>query len=105
MKKINGLKSFITKYTVIASALTWLIGSQVRSLTVVILDTLVDPLFSIDLNDDGKPDLKQLDNMITDFLGFKFPVGKLVMEILKTILTLVLLYIFITIFINYTDLI
>ena len=103
-KKPRDLKTFIIKHTVIASALTWLIGSQIRTFSTVILDTLVDPFFSVDLDNDGKPDLKQLDNLITDFLGCKFPLGKLFMETIKVILTLVLLYIFVNLFIKYTDL-
>ena len=103
-KKPKDLKSFIVKHTVIASALTWLIGSQVRTFTTVVLDTLVDPLFSIDLNNDGKPDLKQLDKMVTEFLGYKFPIGKLFMECIKIVITLFLLYFFVNLFVKYTDL-
>ena len=104
MKPIKDIETFIIKHTVIASALTWLVGSQIRQLSVVIVETLIDPLFSIDLNKDGKPDLKQLDKYITEFLGFKFPIGKVILESLRTILTLLLLYLFLSFFIRNTNL-
>ena len=96
------VRNFIIKNTVIASAMIWLLGAQIRSLSVVLVDSIVEPLFSIDLDKDGNPDLKQLDRYITRFLGFKFPIGKILMELIKTIITLILIYCIIKFFMKYT---
>ena len=95
-------RSFIIKNTVIASALTWLVGAQVRSLSLSVVDTLVEPLFSIDLHGDGNPDLKQLDKYATKVLGLNIPLGKMVMEVIKTIVTLLILYCIVKLFMKYT---
>jgi large-conductance mechanosensitive channel len=98
------IKKFIMKYTVIASSLTWLLGSQVRVLSEKCVEALVDPLFSIDLDSNGEPDLKQLDRFIVESLGFKFPIGKIILEVIRTFVTLIFLYCVIKLFMKYTTL-
>ena len=47
--EIKNFKDFLIKNTIIASALTFLLGAQIKHLSSTILDALIDPLFSIDL--------------------------------------------------------
>ena len=107
-KKVTEIKNFndfLIKNTIIASALTFLLGAQIKHLSSTILDALIDPLFSIDLDNNGEPDLIQLKRMTTNFLGFKFPLGKILSELIKAVLTILILYFVVSIFIKYTKLI
>tara|TARA_E500000178_G_C16898761_1_gene697057 strand:- start:458 stop:787 length:330 start_codon:yes stop_codon:yes gene_type:complete len=103
--EIKNFKDFLIKNTIIASALTFLLGAQIKHLSSTILDALIDPLFSIDLDNNGEPDLQQLKRMTTNILGFKFPFGKIISEFIKAVLTIVILYFVVSIFIKYTKLI
>ena len=90
--EIKNFKDFLIKNTIIASALTFLLGAQIKHLSSTILDALIDPLFSIDLDNNGEPDLIQLKRMTTNFLGFKFHLGKILSELIKAVLTILILY-------------
>ena len=57
---------FIVKQAVVTSAITFLIAGQTQKLASLIVDTLVEPLFSIDLDKDGNPDLKQMEKKVIE---------------------------------------
>ncbi len=99
------LVKFVVKKAVVASAITYLIASQVQSLASLTVDTLVEPLFSIDLDRDGNPDLKQLEKFVVKLFGIKFPLGKLITQLIKFIVFLFFIYITLTFFMEYTNLI
>lgn len=103
--KNDVLVKFVVKKAVVASAITYLIASQVQTLASLTVDTLVEPLFSIDLDKDGNPDLKQLEKMVVGCFGLKFPLGKLITQLIKFIVFLVFIYIILTFFMEYTSLI
>lgn len=102
-KEETAFKKFIIKYTVIASVFSWLLSVQFRELLDALVDNISEPLFSMDINQDGKPDIEQANKLIYSILGFKFPVGKVLLAIIKTILALVLIYVAIQILYLYTD--
>jgi large-conductance mechanosensitive channel len=97
-------KKFVIKYTVIGSALTWILATQLKELLNTIVDNIAEPLFSMDINQDGKPDIQQLNKMIYNCFGFKFPVGKIILGIIKTVLAIIIIYISIQCLYKYTDL-
>ena len=99
------LVKFVVKKAVVASAITYLIASQVQSLASLTVDTLVEPLFSIDLDRDGNPDLKQLEKFVVKLFGIKFPLGKLITQLIKFIVFLFFIYVTLTFFMEYTSLI
>ena len=72
VKLDDNFSKFLIKHAVIASAFTFLLGYQLRELISVLIDTIIKPLFSIDLNADGEPDLKQIKNFTTNVLGIKY---------------------------------
>lgn len=102
VKLDDNFSKFLIKHAVLASAFTFLLGYQLRELISVLIDTLIKPIFSIDLNDDGEPDLQQLKKFTTNVLGIKYPVGKLLIEIIKTIITIFVIYISIVFITKYT---
>ena len=98
-------KTFIIKNTVFATAITFLLGYQIRIFINTLVDTIIEPLFSIDLNNDGKSDLKQLKKISQKMFGVNFPLGKLILEFSKTILTILIIYLIVKLLTRYTDLI
>ena len=56
----HDIKEFIIKYALISSIIVWVIGSQLKDFLFNIVSLLIEPFFSIDLNDNGEPDLKEL---------------------------------------------
>lgn len=101
----KAFQKFIIKYTVIASVFTWLLSAQLRELLDAIVDNISEPLFSMDINSDGKPDIQQLNKMIANIFGFKFPVGKILLGLIKTLLSILIIYLSVWFLYNYTDLI
>lgn len=97
-------KKFIIKYTVVASVITWLIASNMKELLDIIIDSLIEPIFSIDIDNDGKPDILQAKQWITDVLGFKFPIGKILLAFVKTVIYMFIIYLCVITIFRYTDL-
>jgi large-conductance mechanosensitive channel len=102
MKHARNLKEFLIKYTVIATAFTWLIAGRVDKLVTSFGQAFLEPLFSFDLNNDGKPDLKQIKSIV---LFNKFPIGLFIIEVLKTLLSIFIIWILIHTIINKLNLI
>lgn len=103
--KIDGnFRKFLIKHTVLASAITFLLGFQIRSLISELIDTVINPLFSVDLNNDGEPDLKQIRKFTANIFGIKYPVGKLFLELIKTAVTIFVIYLSVVFITRYTDL-
>ena len=92
MLKNPNFKNFMVKYTVIATAITWLVAGRVRKLVLSFSQSFIEPLFSFDLNSDGQPDLKQIKDIV---LFEKFPVGIFILEVLKTALSVFLIWVII----------
>ena len=64
MVKQITFNKFLVKYAVVVSVITWIISAQLRTLSIVLINVLIEPLFSFDLNNDGEPDLKQLEKYV-----------------------------------------
>lgn len=101
----NILSKFFTKYTIIASSIAYIFGIYMKEFIGNIVNALIDPLFSIDLNNDGKPDLKQLNEYSITLWSRKFPLGFIMTEIVKLILAIIILIIIINIIVKYTNLV
>jgi large-conductance mechanosensitive channel len=100
----TAFKKFIIRYTVVGSVCTWLLATQLREFLDAIVDNITEPLFSMDINKDGKPDIQQLNKMILDVSGIKFPVGRILLGIIKTIFAIILIYLMVQLLYRYTDL-
>ena len=96
---------FIVNKAIIASAITFLLAGEIKKLSSLLVDTLVEPLFSIDLDKDGNPDLKQLEKFVVEFFNIKFPLGRLISQIIKFLVFLVFIYFLLTFFMENTSLI
>jgi large-conductance mechanosensitive channel len=103
IKDNQHMKKFIIKYTVLSSIITWIFSDRARCTITKFFDTFIDPLFSVDLNNDGKPDLHKLKTFSIYIGKIRFPIGDFVLEFLKTMLIITLLYYLIKYFVT-TDL-
>ena len=99
------LKEFIVKYTLISSVIVWILGSQIKDFLNNIVSLIIDPFFSIDLDNNGEPDLKELIKYNIEIGKYKIPFGKLLIESIKLVLQLVIMYIIINYVLKYTNLV
>ncbi len=99
------IKEFIIKYTIISSIITMIIGIQLKDFIFKFISLLIDPLFSIDLNENGEPDLKEMVKYSIKIGKCIIPVGKIFLELLKLILYLVIVYYLLNFIIKNTDLV
>tara|TARA_B100000768_G_C11038858_1_gene273332 strand:- start:180 stop:503 length:324 start_codon:yes stop_codon:yes gene_type:complete len=105
MKNESIFTKFIVRKAIVASAITFLMANQTQKLASLLVDTIIEPLFSIDLDKDGNPDLKQLEKFVIEIIGIKFPLGKLITQIIKYIVFLIFIYYILNFFINNTHLV
>ena len=103
--KDHSVREFIIKYTIITSIIVWMIGSLSKSFLDNFIDLLIEPFFSIDLNENGKPDLKELIKYNITIGNIKFPIGRIGLILLKFFLQLLIIYYIVYFIINFTDLI
>ena len=99
------VKRFIVKYAMVSSIVVWLIASHLKDFNSKFIEYLTKPLFSIDLDSDGEPDLQQLSHVILVIGRFKFPIGKMLYEMLKILLELLMIYLTVYFILNYTNIV
>ena len=97
-------KKFILKYTVISSALCLILADIYNQHINNLITYLVDPIFSIDLNNDGEPDLQQLKKWSVKIRKSTIPIGLILYNLLILIIKLILLFTLLHILINYLHL-
>lgn len=103
-KKLS-VRQFIIKTAVIASLFVWILGKKISDFLNAFISLLVEPFFSIDLNNNGEPDLKELLNYHLKIGKKKIPIGRILMEFCKLLLHLLFIYCLIYFVLNYTKLI
>lgn len=104
MKELS-VREFIIKYTVCTSIVVWVIGSFSKTFLSDFIDLILQPFFSIDLNENGEPDLKEILKYNLTIGNIKFPIGKIGLILLKFIIQIVIIYYIVYFIINYTDLV
>ena len=103
--KLPEVKDFIIKYTILSSIIVWILGATSKEFLNNILGLLIKPFFSIDLNDNGEPDLKELYKYQITIGNIKFPLGRLMVESIMFAFNIIVIYYIIYCIIHYTDLI
>lgn len=97
-------KRFILKYTVISSALCLILANIYNQHINTVITYLVDPIFSIDLNNDGDPDLQQLKTWTVIIRKSTFPIGLILYNLLILTIKLILLFTLLHLLIKYLNL-
>ncbi len=96
-KKITNIKTFVLKYSLVGGIIMWTVNGQIKEYLTSIINNLIDPLFSMDLDQNGKPDLDIIKKWKVKVGGATFPIGKFVLDTIKTaVIVSIMIY-----FINY----
>lgn len=98
------LKKWLIKHAVFAGALGFMLGQHVQSISKAVIEGLVDPLFSVDLDDDGVPDMEAVKQWNVTCMGHVFPIGTVLVQVLKSALVFGLLVCCTNLFLEHTDL-
>ena len=100
--KMNSkFKRLFIKYSVLASILTFIVAKLYIKYIDDLISCLIDPFLSIDLNNDGKPDLKQLKNMVLQLKNIKIPIGLIIYNTIIFVINIYLLYIIVILIMKY----
>ena len=101
-KEIGNLKTFLIKYSLVGGVIMWTVNSSIKEFLTSFINNTVEPLFSIDLDGDGRPDLQKVKNWKVKVKGATFPVGKILLDLIKTIVTVAIMLVFINYIIKHT---
>ena len=85
-------KDFLKDNDAFISAVAIVIATQIKNFADAFTYNIIVPIFDIDMNKDGIRDVKKIEDYEFDFLGIKFKIGKLLIEILKFIISLYIIY-------------
>jgi large-conductance mechanosensitive channel len=86
------IKRYIINVSVLTSTIVLIVAQLYNEYMDKILQDLIAPFVSIDLNNNGTPDLKELKNYKIKIRGVTFPLGNLIYNIFILIIKLLILY-------------
>ena len=99
------MKKVIIKYSVIISLFTFTLSKFFKRAIDQIVDVFLSPLLTIDINQDGKPDINQLRKWNIKFGNTELKLGQLIFAIIKLILQILVVYLILLFTLKYTSLI
>lgn len=101
----NKVEQFVIKYSIISSMIVFIAGNHIKDFGDCLIDNILKPLFSLDLDHNGEPDLEQMKKMVIKVGNIKIPIGRILMSLIKIILHLVFIYYMVYFIIQYTHLV
>lgn len=99
------MKKVIIKYSVIISLFTFTLSKFFKRAIDQVVDVFLSPLLTVDINQDGKPDLKQLERWNINIGNTNLKIGQLIFAIIKLVLQILVVYLILSFILNYTSLI
>ena len=99
------MKKVIIKYSVIISLFTFTLSKFFKRAIDQIVDVFLSPLLTIDINQDGKPDINQLRRWNLKFGNTELKLGQLIFAVIKLILQILVVYLILLFTLKYTSLI
>jgi len=103
VKQVTDFKQFIVKYSFISSILMWTLSDRAQNLIRLGIDAFIDPIFAIDLNNDGEPDIDRIKRLQLSFCGIHIKYGEFLVELVKSIIVCYCMYKIINYLIHNTD--
>ncbi len=91
---INDFYIFIKDNHIIATAIATIFSKIITDLSYSFIDNILLPIINIDLDNDGKSDINNIKNKIINLYGISFKVGPFVIEIIKFVCILLMLFYF-----------
>lgn len=86
------IKKYIINVSILTSVIVLIVANMYNDYMDKFVRDLIAPIFSIDLNNDGEPDLKQLRNYTITFKTAKFPIGNIVYNLIILVIKIIILY-------------
>ena len=90
---IVAFREFIIENKVFASALSFLIATQLKDVVNSFLTGIIDPLIMYDGDNDGKPDIMCIDKWTLKIKKIEFKIGHIFVECIKFIILLYFMFI------------
>ena len=94
------LKKFIIKYSIIASVFNLILANLYNNYVDKFINYLVSPLFNLDLNNNGEPDVNELKNYKIIINNRKIHIGLFLFNLIVLTIKLIILYYIIMFLIN-----
>ena len=85
-------KKFLEKNKAFATASSIVIATQITVIASSFIDNIILPIFNRDINNDGRPDLENFENIIINIWGIKLTPGKFIIDILKFLLVIYIIF-------------
>jgi hypothetical protein len=104
-QKDISIKQFLIQTTIMSSFCVILLSKISGKFLTSLGNLLIDTLFSKDLDENGIPDLKEINNYNIIIGTIKLPMGRILIEFLKLLFTMGCLWLIMYCIIHYTDLI
>jgi hypothetical protein len=101
----NSIRTFIIKTTLMTTFISMLLTKPCIRFLDEFTNLFIESFFSIDLDDKGNPDLKDLEKYNIVLGTVKFPMGRVLVSFLKLLCNLIFVYIIACFIIYSTDLI
>jgi large-conductance mechanosensitive channel len=96
--------TFMIQRNVIPLTIGVLLSLRLRTFINHIVDTLINPLFSIDYDKDGIPDISEISELLNiSIIGVKYNFGFLFLELIKILMFIIVTYFFIIMLYVNTD--
>ena len=89
----DSFRQFLIKNNVFVTVVGMLVGAELRTLVLSVTNNLIDPIFNVDLNNDGKDDLKCLFDSEGKLFGMTFKYGRVIKDLLHFIIMIIIAFI------------
>ena len=97
-------KGFLLKNAIIAGSIAFVVGLNTRDVIKSLTDTLINPLFSVDLDHDGHHDFTEITNLLNvQLLGAEFKLGQFLLKLIHYLFFIAIIYVIVILLYTKTD--
>ena len=97
-------KGFLLKNAIIAGSIAFVVGLNTRDIIKSLTETLINPLFSVDLDHDGNHDFTEITNLLNvQLLGAEFKLGQFLLKLIHYLFFIAIIYVIVILLYTKTD--
>jgi large-conductance mechanosensitive channel len=89
---IKQFYTFLKDNQIVSTAVATIFSKIISDLSYSFIDNILLPVINIDMDNDGKSDIENIKNKIFKFRGIHLKIGLFMIEILKFIIILFILF-------------
>lgn len=89
----NNFIDFIEDNNIFITIIATLLSSNINKMANSLVQNIVMPILDFDLNNDGKPDKKKLENIVISFKGINIRIGRFLVSLFEFCFMVYVLYI------------